>query len=244
MIAQKSSLVFNVLSKIRRGILRELESITEAIMRNWPGRAGCIVRWIYYKFRFKYLGRKVTIKPGVRFFGHRNISIDDGSTIDFDCIIFAGPFRSEAERRYIQNNEFKLSDGEVKIGKGVHLSVGCYILGQGGVQIGDYSCCAAGTRILSLTNHYASFSDPSRRDVYFTINAGKDHECYMLGPIVLGRNVGVASHCILLPGATLSEDSFLAINSVARRGVIPPNCVAAGNPAVRMKERYKAKKDE
>ena len=244
MITKKLLSVFLILSKVAHGILRELLSIIEVVIRNWPGRTGCIIRWIYYKFRFKHLGRNVIIQPGVRFFGHRYISLDDGCIIDFNCIIFAGPFRSEAEKRYMHNNEFKLSNGEVKIGKGVHLSVGCYILGQGGVQIGDHSCCAAGTRILSLTNHYASFSDPSRDDVYFTIKAGKDHECYIIGPIVLGRNVGIASHCILLPGAMLYENSFLEIGSVAYKVPIPPNSVAGGNPAVRIKDRYHPKRNE
>jgi len=233
------------LLKVPRGILRELESIIEAIIRNWPGRGGCIIRWLYYWCRFKHIGRGVKIKPGVRFFGHRYISLEDGCIIDFDCIIFAGPFSGGgAEKRYIPNDRFTLSEGEVRVGKGVHLSVGCYILGQGGVQIGDYSCCAARTRILSLTNHYASFADPSRRDVYFTINVGPEHECYMYGPVVLERNVGVASNCILLPGITLSEDSFLAIGSVLHKGVIPPNSIAKGNPAVRIRDRYRTKESQ
>jgi acetyltransferase-like isoleucine patch superfamily enzyme len=36
----------------------------------------------------------------------------------------------------------------------------------------------------------------------------------------------------------LSDESFLAIGSVAY-GFIPPNSIAAGNPAVRIKDRFR-----
>ena len=227
------------LLKVVQMVLFELQSIVEYLICNWPGHTGLILRRLYYKCRLKHVGRKVIIKPGVRFSGHSYISLDDGCIIDFNCIIFAGPFVNDFEKRYIPNPKFKLSDGEVRIGKGVHLSVGCYIIGNGGVQIGDYCGCAAGTRILSLTNHYASYSEPSHRDVYWTTTGGKEHICYLYGPVVLGRNVGIAMNCILLPGAMICEDSFLALSSVASNGVIPSNSIAAGNPAKRIKERYK-----
>jgi acetyltransferase-like isoleucine patch superfamily enzyme len=236
--------IYSFLKKVPRGILHELEGIIEAIIRNWPGRTGVMIRWLYYKCRLKHLGRGVVIRPGVRLFGHRYISLEDRCIIDYDCLISAGPFSGGgAEKRFIPNEGFTLSPGEIKIGKGVHLSVGCYVLGNGGVEIGDYSCCAGGTRILSVTNHYRSFEQPSRPDVYFTIHAGKDHECYMYGPVVLKRNVGIASNCILLPGTLICEDSFLALCSVAHKGKIGPNSIASGSPAARLRDRYKANKE-
>ena len=149
----------------------EFQEIVEAILRDWPGRLGVVIRRGYYRCRLKHVGKDVIIKTGVRFVGHRYISLEDGCIVDIGCLILAGPFSpSQYETRYKPNSEFGLADGEVKVGRKVHLSVGCYILGNGGVDIGDYCGLAAGTRVLSVTNHYLSFENPSRRDVYFTIN--------------------------------------------------------------------------
>ena len=220
-------------------LVRNLFEIIDAVIRNWPGQVGKVLRRCYYRRRFKHLGRNVTIEPGVRFFGRPYISIDDDTHIDYDCFIVAGPIGDiPAEMRRLPNRRFCLSEGEVSIGKGVHIASGCQILGHGGVQIGDTSACAAGTRILSITNHYASFTDRFRRDVYFSSRAGSEHASYLIGPIVLGKNVGVASNCLLLPGVTLSDESFLHIGSVAHYGVIPANTVASGNPAVRRGNRF------
>ncbi|GEM_PF-474815 len=230
--------VFCLCKRFFKAVLFEVQEIIEGILRSWPGRLGVFLRWCYYRCRLKYVGKGVVIKTGVRFVGHRYITLQDGCIVDFNCLIFAGPFSSSPyEKKYVPNSDFHLGEGEVRIGRKVHLSVGCYILGNGGVDIGDYSCLAAGTRVLSLTNHYRSFSEPHRRNVYFTINVPKENACFLYGPIVLQENAGVASHCILLPGLTMEKDSFLAIGSVAR-GRIESNSIAAGNPAVRIKERF------
>jgi acetyltransferase-like isoleucine patch superfamily enzyme len=221
-------------------VLYELQEIFEAILRYWPGRSGVLFRRWYYRCRLKYVGKGVIIKTGVRFTGHRYITLEDGCIVDIGCIILAGSLgQSQYECRYKANDEFKLSDGEVRIGRKVHLSVGCYILGNGGVDIGDFGGLAAGTRVLSVTNHYASFTDPSRHNVYFTINVPPENACFMYGPIVLKENVGIATHCVLLPGLTIHRDSFLSMYSIAK-GVIESNSIAAGNPAVRIKERFKS----
>jgi acetyltransferase-like isoleucine patch superfamily enzyme len=220
-------------------IFREFGALLEEVVRNWPGPAGDSLRWRYYRRRLKYLGNNVHISPGVRIIGHKYLSIGDYTDINFDCVIIAGPVApSEAEFHRVDNGAFQGAEGEVLIGKGVHIAPSVYILGHGGVQIGDCSGLAGGTRVLSLTNHYASFLDRYRRDMYFSSRAGREHACYIIGPVVLGRNVGVASNCVILPGAHLSDESFLAIASVARQGVIAPNMIAGGNPAVPIKERF------
>ena len=220
---------------------QDMASMVEAIVRNWPGMSGYAIRRTYYRRRLKHLGRNVRIEPGVRFVGHAYISIDDGSHIDLECLICAGPMTNiVSEIRRLSNPHFTLKDGEVSIGKGVHVAVGCYILGHGGVQIGDYCTCSGGTRILSCTNHYASYADPGRRDIYFSSRGGAEHTCYIVGPVVLLENVGVASNCILLPGVTVSRDSFVGLGSVVhpKNGVFPPNSIVAGNPAARIRSRF------
>ncbi|MCK4341993.1 MAG: acyltransferase [Phycisphaerae bacterium] len=235
-----------VLRAIARAVLflpRELREIIEAVVRHWPGKLGFTMRRLYYRIRLKHVGRNVLISPGVRFFGHRYISIGDDTHVDLDCILVAGHTSLEHldEVRRVENPYFTLSEGELSIGKGVHIAPGCLINGIGGVQIGDYCGCTAGTRIFSITNHYAGVRDRSRRDILFTNQAMP--RSIIIGPVVLERNVGIALNSVVLPGTALREDSFVGIGSVAR-GVIPPNTIVAGNPAVRIKDRFTVTEDK
>ena len=224
------------MARLPAALLNEFCELIEAAIRHWPGLGGVVIRRWWYALRLKRLGRGVLISPGVRFYGHRHISIGDDTHIDLDCIIIAGRALLEShEVRRLDNPAFTLAEGEVSIGKGVHIAPRCLIVGHGGVQIGDYCGCTAGTRIFSISNHYAGLADRSRRDVLFTTRAGP--RSYVVGPVVLGRNVGVALNAVVLPGTTLSDESFLAIGAVAR-GLIPPNSLAAGNPAVRVRDRF------
>lgn len=230
------------LSFFVKSILREIVDFVEFILRDFPGKTGYLLRWVYYKCRMKYLGRKVLIWPGCRFYGCKYISIGEKSTITYGCVLVAGPVNTEERNgcEYLvrPNSHFNHQPGEIVIGKCVYLSKNCCIIGNGGVQIDDYCCCSMDNNIISMSNHYASFKEPDNRNIYFTHRAGNEHECYLLSPIVLKRNVGVAARCVLLPGVTVLEDSFIGVGSVVYRTIIGPNQIASGNPAVFVKERY------
>ena len=49
-------------------------------------------------------------------------------------------------------------------------------------------------------------------------------------PIVIGRNVWIATGAIVLGGVTIGENSVVAAGSVVTRDA-PANCLVAGNPA-------------
>jgi acetyltransferase-like isoleucine patch superfamily enzyme len=51
-----------------------------------------------------------------------------------------------------------------------------------------------------------------------------------VAPVVLEKNVWVTVGVIILPGVTIGEGSVIAAGSVVTEN-IPPNCLAAGNPA-------------
>ena len=210
------------------------------MVRDWPGIVGYKLRSLYYRARFKHVGKGVIFGRGLRISGHQFISVDDNSYIDDECMIIAGPFGAppQAEIRRVPNRGFNFAPGEVVIGKHVHLACRGYILGCGGVYIGDCGGFAGGCRLLSLTNHYASFKDPSKRDMYALHRAGWEHSSFLVGPIVLERNVALGSNAVILPGALIRQDSFVAINSLVWPGVVPQNSVVAGNPAVKVKPRF------
>jgi acetyltransferase-like isoleucine patch superfamily enzyme len=224
-------------------LLNEWREIKEALIRHWPGGLGYRLRQSYYRRRMKYLGKNVVIEPGVRFMGLSRISIGDGTHIYYDCLICAGPVgATKAEVRRLPNERFRGEEGEVRIGRNVHMAAGCYILGSGGVQIGDCCGLAGGARILSATYHYRSFEDPSRQDIYFAIEGGAEHACYLVGPVVLGDNSGVASNAVILPGTAIEDKSFVAIGALVHSGVYPPNSVLSGSPAIRIRDRFPSSK--
>ena len=54
------------------------------------------------------------------------------------------------------------------------------------------------------------------------------------GPVKIGKNVWVCRQVTILSGVSIGENSIIGANSVVNKD-IPPNCVAAGNPAVVVK---------
>lgn len=225
-----------ILVALPRLLLAEGTELVECVLRYWPGLTGLWLRRVYYRLRLKHMGRGVIISTGVRFFGPRFISVGDQTHIDMDCILLAGPPAPPAsvEIRRVQNPYYMHGVGELVIGRGVHVAPGCLINALGGVQIGDFCGCTAGTRIFSITNHYCSFADRTRR-VLFTARA--DPRTLIIGPVVMEDNTGLALNSVMLPGATLRTDSFVGIGSVVR-DEIPPNMIAAGNPAKPLKPRF------
>ncbi len=222
-----------------KSVLREICDILESAIRHFPGKTGFFLRRLYYKCVLKHLGRGVRIYPGVWFIGSRYISIGDYCTIAHNTMIQAGPPTGlKSECLYMENPDYRWGPGEVVLGRYVYLSANCYILGNGGIYIGDYSCCARDTSILSFSNHYRSFKNPSDRSIYFTHGSGPEHECYLSGPVVLETNTGVASHAVILPCVTIHADSFVGIGAVVHKGQYPANAYISGTPGRVMHSRY------
>ena len=61
-----------------------------------------------------------------------------------------------------------------------------------------------------------------------------------VAPVVIKRNAWVTVGVIVLAGVTIGEGSVITANSVVAKD-IPPNCLAAGNPAKVIKELHVAK---
>ncbi len=50
------------------------------------------------------------------------------------------------------------------------------------------------------------------------------------GDIIIGKNVRIGAHSVLLPGTTIGDGSSIGASSVVT-GEVPPNSVFVGNPA-------------
>ena len=117
----------------------------------------------------------------------------------------------------------------LRIGERCHIGPYSILSGIGGLEIGDEVTVSAGGRIYSLSHHYRSFARPEDRTVGFGSMLPDDRQAMVIGPVVIGRNTGLAADCLVLPGVTIGEDSFLLPRSLVRTD-IEPGVIAGGDP--------------
>jgi acetyltransferase-like isoleucine patch superfamily enzyme len=103
--------------------------------------------------------------------------------------------------------------GYLLIGNRVFINQGCKIVAQKFISIGDDCLIGDFTSILDSNEHEVSPMSGVRKE-----------------PVTIGRNVWIGRNCILLPGTDIGENSVIAAGSIVTQS-IPPNCLAAGNPA-------------
>jgi virginiamycin A acetyltransferase len=60
------------------------------------------------------------------------------------------------------------------------------------------------------------------------------------GPITIGHDVWIGTHCVILSGAEIGTGAVIAANSVVT-GAIPPYAIAAGTPAKVIRYRFDEK---
>jgi acetyltransferase-like isoleucine patch superfamily enzyme len=209
--------------------------IRYAMIANLPGGLGYRLRHQFWKSRLKSLGERVRIDVGVWFTGARHITIEDDAWIDRFSVIMAG---RPSEGRIIHrrpNPDFHLAEGEVHIGRCVHISPSCVVNGIGGVYIGTNAGLAAGAMVYSFSNHYRNLEDRSDKAQYsFTPCAPASHQAMISSPVVIGDYCGVGSLCVVLPGSSLLEGSWLASGTLLS-GRHPPRSIlsAEGGKLVR-----------
>jgi maltose O-acetyltransferase len=85
------------------------------------------------------------------------------------------------------------------------------------IMIGDNVIIAKGTKLFAHDNSVINMK-----------RFGIEKE--RVKPIRIGNDVFVGAGSIILPGVTIGENSIIGAGSLVTKS-IPPNCVAAGNPA-------------
>ncbi|SEW52771.1 Acetyltransferase (isoleucine patch superfamily) [Chitinophaga arvensicola] len=104
---------------------------------------------------------------------------------------------------------------EIRVGKNVFINQNCTFYDLGGIDIGDEVMIGPNVSIIT-TGHPLS---PSQRRAVTIGN-----------PIVIERNVWIATGAIIVGGVTIGENSVVAAGSVVTKDV-PPNMLVGGNPA-------------
>ncbi|MCB9852241.1 MAG: hypothetical protein H6819_04025 [Phycisphaerales bacterium] len=221
-----------------RSALALLPTMWFLLVNHWPGKLGCQLRYRYYKRRLKHLGERAVLDVGVHFVNPQCISIGDNTHIDRHVTIAAGPIH---ERNRVvtrkQNPHFTHETGEVHIGSDVHIAPLAYLLGHGGICIGNQCGVASGACLLSVSHHHRDASAPnSTRRFIFSTRVPDEDQSLIIGPVVMHDRTGLGIHSIAFPGSTISSDSWVGAQSIVM-GTIPKNVIAGGNPATILRER-------
>ena len=159
---------------------------------------------------FRAVGEAVQLSEKASFYNCAAISLGDNVRIDDFCVISAG------------------RDG-INIGSFVHLAVGCSIIGQAHIQIGDFSGLSSRTSVYSSNDDYsgASLTGPTVDEEFRNV----DHR-----PVTIGRHVIVGSGSIILPGVSIGDGAAIGALSLVSR-----NCdafaICIGVPARTIKRR-------
>ena len=103
------------------------------------------------------------------------------------------------------------------------LSKGCYIVGKGGIIIGDYTQIAPNVTIVS-TNH----------DVY-------DNRQEIEKAINIGKYCWIGANAVILPGITLGDYTIVGAGSIVTKSFTDGYCIIAGNPAKKIRDLEKDK---
>lgn len=207
---------------------------------NLPGECGSSLRYGYWRIRLKSIGKSVRIDCGVYFQNPQCVSIGDNTWIDRGVIVLAGLDKSSREKIKINNPDYIYEPGHVHIGANIHIPPYCIISGiDSGVYISDGCGLAAGCKIYAFSHHYRSAKETQNKNIKFGSMAPADEQCLMSGPVYLAANVGVALNSVILPGVSILENSFVAINSVVHKGRYPANSLLEGSPARVVGERFK-----
>lgn len=112
--------------------------------------------------------------------------------------------------------------------------------GKGIVEIGDYALICPGVRIHAATRIKMGHGVMLAHGSYITDSDwhGIHDRCLPVGktaPVEIGDNVWVGDHAIVCKGVSIGENSIIGAGSVVTRD-IPANTIAAGNPAVAVRE--------
>lgn len=120
---------------------------------------------------------------------------------------------------------FTLFDGEIHISDGVGLS-NTTIVARNHVSIGNNTIIGAGTRIYD--NDFHSLLPEERM---------KGDDSVKTKEVMIGSNVFIGAHCIILKGVHIGDNSVVGAGSVVTKN-IPDNEVWAGNPARFLKKIF------
>ncbi len=224
--------------RILLGARSLLTGLRELVVVYLPGPLGAHLRQRHYRGRLRHLGRDVQIEVGVQLVNPEWISIGDDCWIDRYAVLLGGPPR-EGGRKLARrpNADFHHTEGELVIGKQVHIAPHAVVSGHGGVHIEGVTTVAAGAKVYSLTHHHRNLEDEADTTRYrFTSQAPDEQQALISAPVVIGEGAAVGLNAVVLPGVTIGRDAWVGAGAVVTDSV-EPGRLAWGTPARDQGER-------
>src|SRR3546814_213627 len=130
--------------------------------------------------------------------------------------LFSQLIGKKVDENFLLIPPFYTSGGdEIRVGRNVFINQNCTFYDLGGLDIADDVLIGPNVSLIT-TGHPL---EPLQRRA---VTIGK--------PIIIERNVWIATGATIIGGVTIGENSVVAAGSVLTRDV-PPNSLAAGNPA-------------
>ena len=184
----------------------------EFLLRNVPGALGFKIRYFYYKFRLKKVGKNTLIDTGVFFSGHKNISLDDFCYVDKYCLLNA--------------------ISSIDIGKRTHISSFCIIHAglNSPIKIGDYVGIASNAKLHSSSESIGKNKRMSGPMVPLSQKNLK------YGPITIEDEAFIGLNTIILPNVEIGYGAITLPNAVIRKSVSELSVVDAQGKHIMKRE--------
>lgn len=110
---------------------------------------------------------------------------------------------------------------------GHHVQLGPHCHVSADIHFGNYVLCAANVSFIGKNEHSYSFPGETIWDA----PRGNDE------PTMIGNDVWIGHGAIIMGGVKIGNGSIIAAGSVVTKN-IPPMCIAGGNPAKIIKNRF------
>jgi len=185
-------------------VIGSLYTLTQASQITWRFAANLLYREPMFRYRCARVGRRLRLE------GAPPLIMGNGRIEVGDDVVIGSPCTWVVE-----------STAELIIGDRVSLNYRGILSVAKSVRICDDTLIAGDVAIFDNTNHPVS---PARR----LARAGITSE--EVAPVVIGRNVWIGIHCIIMRGVTIGDNSVVAAGSVVTKSV-PCDTLVAGDPA-------------
>jgi maltose O-acetyltransferase len=174
------------------------------------------------KYKARYIKKLVTLKgTGHEFVRTTHVRLADGSD-RHDIVV--------GDHAMISGSLVSENHGKITLGTYTYLRENSTIGSVNAVTIGDYTSIADFVVIMDNNNHPVN---PEDRRIKSGSKKGSDYRKWRHSesePIIIGENVWIGSFARVCKGVTIGDNSIVAANAVVTKDV-PPNSIAAGNPA-------------
>lgn len=194
----------------------------------FPTVAGSILRSYLYRLILGGLGKKCFLEKNIKFFNPARLFVDNRVFIGEGGFFDVGPSADRisigSDTHIARSVTVRTQLGKIEIGEKINIGSNSFIYGYGDVEIGDNTLIANQVEIISGDHTFDDISRPMRFQ-------GRSSS-----RIVIGEDVWIGTHAIILGGVTIGKGAVIGAGSVVHRD-IKEYAVAVGVPARVVKSR-------